>query len=79
MTEAEFMSRLFAGVVAGIDAEAEEEQKKRIMEPCGKACAQLHGSIEFVKACQQTAGDTDDLLAKLNRNKDFWCGEWLRE
>jgi len=79
MGELELLRKWLAVLMAGLDAEVDERTRAQMMEYCGRACALHHGSIETVKTIQHTAKEIDELLDKLNQQKDFWCGRWVRD
>jgi predicted hydrocarbon binding protein len=49
------------------------------MQACGKVCAKHHASIDIAKSIKQESKDIDGFLEKLNQQKDYWCGKWVRE
>jgi predicted hydrocarbon binding protein len=77
--ERELLTEWAAAVLAGLDAEADDETKARVMEYCGRACARAHGSVETVKAIRSRVGGIEDFLEEINRVDGFWCGTWLRD
>lgn len=79
MTELELLKKWVRALMAGLDKEIDEKTKTRLMEYCGRACARHHKSIETVKKLQRKTKDIDELLDRLNQQKGFWCGEWMRK
>jgi len=75
----ELFNKWIAALFEGLEKEVDQETRKKILEYCGRICATHHRSIETVKSLKKNARDIDDLLGKINRQKDFWCGKWLRE
>jgi predicted hydrocarbon binding protein len=66
-------------LVAGLAGEVDEETRARLMQRCGRACAEHHGSIEVVQALRRDVGELDELLDRLNQLDGFWCGMWQRD
>ena len=79
MTELELMKKWLRTLMVALDKEVDEKTRTRLMEYCGRACAEHHKSIEIVKKLQRKIKDFDELLDKLNQQKGFWCGKWIKE
>ena len=79
MRELELLNKWLATLMAGLDAEVDERIRAQVMGSCGRACALHHGSIETVKTIQCNVREIDELLDELNRQKNFWCGRWVRD
>ena len=67
MKHKEFTERWVVNLLESIDANLDEDDKVRMMESCGRACAR-EGSVDEAKACH---GDLDKLLEKLKK----WVGK----
>ena len=79
MTELELMKKWVRTLMAALNKEVDEKTRIRLMEYCGRTCAEYHKSIETVKKLQRKIKDLDELLAKLNQKKGFWCGKWIKD
>jgi predicted hydrocarbon binding protein len=75
----ELLTEWAAALLAGLDAEVDENTKTRVMEYCGRACAIAHESVETANAIRREVGGIDEVLEELNRVNGFWCGTWIRE
>ena len=67
MEHKEFTERWVINLLESIDANLGEDEKVRMMESCGRACAR-EGIIKEAEACH---GDLDKLLTKMKE----WIGE----
>lgn len=79
MSEIEHLSKWIAALMAGLEAEVDEEIRVRLMEYCGNACAFHFGSLDKVKEIQSKIADVDELLNEINQQEDIWCGKWVRD
>ncbi|UCE28178.1 MAG: hypothetical protein JSW52_05375 [Candidatus Coatesbacteria bacterium] len=68
-----------AALIAGLDAETDDETKARVMEYCGRACALTYGSIETAKTIRNGVKEIDEFLDEIKRVDGFWCGTWVRD
>jgi len=68
-----------AALMAGLEAETDDETKARVMEYCGRACALTYGSIETAKKIRNGVKEIDEFLEEINRIDGFWCGAWTRD
>lgn len=50
---------------------------KKIMEMCGKACAEF-GDLGLAKKIAEGTDDIDGIIARVN-DEIAWCGKWNRE
>jgi predicted hydrocarbon binding protein len=77
------MQKLFkewaAALLAGLDAEADDETKTRVMEYCGRACALTYGSLEKAKSIRNGVKGIDEFLEEISGVDGFWCGAWIRD
>jgi predicted hydrocarbon binding protein len=79
MNVEELMRKWVTTFLANVGDETDEETRKLLMEACGTACARYHGSVEIARAIGQESGSINEILEKLNQNRDLWCGEWKKE
>ena len=75
----ELIRRWLTALLAGIDEHIDEQTRSKLMETCGTVCARHHASIDIAKSVKQESKDIDGFLEKLNQQKDYWCGKWVRE
>jgi predicted hydrocarbon binding protein len=68
-----------ATLVSTLEVQVGEDMRAELMEPCGRACALYHGSIEQAIAIKHSAKEIDELLDKLNQQEGLWCGKWERD
>jgi predicted hydrocarbon binding protein len=66
-------------LITGLNAEADDETKARVMEYCGRACAVTYGSVETAKTVRNDVKGIDEFLEEINRVDGFWCGTWVRD
>jgi predicted hydrocarbon binding protein len=75
----ELMKKWLTTLLAGLDEQVDEETRSRLLEACGKVCARHHTSIEIARSIKKESKNIDEFLEKLNQQKDYWCGKWIRE
>ena len=79
MDVSELMRKWLATLLAGLDEHVDGETRSRLMEACGKVCARHHASVDIARSIKQETKNLDEFLEKLNQQKDYWCGKWVRE
>jgi len=79
MDVGELMRKWLTAFLAGLDEHVDEQTRSRLMETCGKVCAMHHASIAVARSIKRESEDIDEFLEKINQQKDYWCGKWVRE
>jgi len=79
MEESELLRKWLEALMTGLDAEVDEKTRAQMMESCGRVCAVHFGSIKTAQAIKHSAKGIGDLLDKLNQQKNFWCGRWVKD
>ena len=79
MEESELLRKWLEALMTGLDAEVDEKTRAQVMEHCGRACAVHFGNIKTAQAIKHGAKGIGDLLDKLNQQKNFWCGRWVKD
>jgi len=69
--------RLLNAIVKSL-IEVDLETRKRIMESCGKACAQEDRDLAIVEEIGQTASNMTEAVARVNK-EIAWCGVWSQK
>jgi hypothetical protein len=59
-------SKLLDAIVKGLDA-VDLETRKRIMESCGRACAQEDGDLAIAEEIGKTAGNMTEVVERINK------------
>ncbi|MFX1507733.1 MAG: DUF6144 family protein [Promethearchaeota archaeon] len=54
------------------------EIRKRIMESCGRACAQEDGDLAIADEIGKTTGNTTEVVERINKEL-LWCGIWSQK
>ena len=75
----ELVQKWLTALLTGLDEQVDEQTRSRLMETCGKVCAGHHSSIDIARSVKQESKNIDEFLEKLNQQKDYWCGKWVRE
>lgn len=68
---------LLNSLIQGLE-EIDEEDKMKIMELCGKACAVEDGDLQIAERIAQESTSEEEILARLNE-EILWCGKWVKE
>jgi len=68
---------LLNSILDGLDG-LDVETKKRIMEPCGEACARSDADLEIASKIAEATTDEEEILRRAN-DEIPWCGTWTRE
>jgi len=66
--------RWLPALIAGVDQCTTEEQRMKILEVCGRGCAEP--DLEEVRRIRLEARDPEHLLQLINERIP-WCGEWV--
>ena len=70
-------SKLLDAIVKSLD-DFDLETRKRIMESCGKACAQEDGDLAIAEEIGKTAGNMTEVVERINKEL-LWCGIWSQK
>ena len=70
-------SKLLDAIVKNLDV-VDLETRKRIMESCGRACAQEDGDLAIAEEIGKTVGNTTEVVGRIN-NELLWCGVWSQK
>jgi predicted hydrocarbon binding protein len=73
-TADDILRRWIPTLLHGLAESATEEQQEKIMELCGRSCAE-HDFQEIARI-KEEAGDTEHLLQLINERIP-WCGDWV--
>lgn len=69
--------KLLDAIVKGLDV-VDLDAKKRIMESCGKACAQEDGDLTIAEEIGKTANNVTEAVERINKEL-LWCGVWSQK
>jgi len=69
--------RLLNAIVKSLD-EVDLKTRKRIMESCGKACAQEDGDLAIAEGIGETASNMAEVVDRVNKEL-LWCGVWSQK
>lgn len=69
--------RLLNAIVKSLD-EVDLETRKKIMESCGKTCAQEDGDLAIAEDIGQTASNMTEVVERVNKEIP-WCGIWSQK
>lgn len=70
-------SKLLDAIVRSLDT-VDLEARKRIMESCGRACAQEDGDLAIAEEIGKTTGNTTEVVGRINKEL-LWCGIWSQK
>ena len=69
--------KLLDAIVKSLDA-VDLETKKRIMESCGKTCAQEDGDLAIAEEIGKTTNNMTEVVERINKEL-LWCGIWSQK
>lgn len=70
-------SKLLDAIVKSLN-EVDLETRRRIMESCGKACAQEDGDLAIAEGIGKTASSVKEVVERINKEL-VWCGIWSQK
>ena len=69
---------LLNSLIQGLEkTEIDLETRKKIMDYCGRACANSYGHLAIAEKIAEEASTVQEILARLNDIP--WCGKWYQK
>ena len=69
--------KLLDAIVKSLDA-VDLETRMRLMESCGKACAQEDGDLAIAEEIGKTTSNMTEVVERINKEL-LWCGIWSQK